>query len=101
MKMAKYTDAGDADLDVEDYRAQDGTRVTEEAADAAIKRAVQRGRARSGRPSLTSPGKVSPTVNARVSAAVKRDLGKLADERGVRESVLVREAVEQLLAQRS
>lgn len=97
--MTKYVDAGDADLEVEDYRAPDGSRVTVKDADAAIARAVQRGRG-GGRPSLTGPGKVSPTVNARVSVVVKSDLQQLAKDRGVRESDLVREAVEELLAHR-
>ncbi|WP_265443732.1 hypothetical protein [Flexivirga meconopsidis] len=96
--MAKYVDAGNADLEAEDYRAPTGVRVTEKVADAAVEKALRSGRA--GRPSLSRPGKVSPTVNARVSVATKRELQRLAKERGVKESVLVREAVEAVVSGR-
>lgn len=96
--MGKYIDDGDADLELEDYRAPDGSRVTQQIADAAVQAALQRTRGAGGRPSLTAPGEVSPTVNARVSVMVKDQLKQLAATRGVSESALVREAIEDLVA---
>ncbi len=103
LKNITFEDAGDVDLDQDDHGlvTRDGEKVTEEvaerlagdvAANAARQRAVM------GRPSLTSPGTKSPTVNARVPQQTKDALVARAEAEGVGEAVLVRRALEEFLA---
>ena len=51
-----------------------------------------------GRPSLTAPGELSPVLNLRVPASTKRKLEDAARRRGVRQSVIVRQALDEYLA---
>ena len=99
MSGQEYVDAGDVDLDVEEFYV-DGRRLTEEqaeqvAAETLAAHAPLRGR---GRPSLTGGSRHSPVVNARVPEAVKVALRERAEREHVRESQLVRQAVEEFLA---
>lgn len=95
--MTKYIDGGYVDLDTEVVEIN-GRRLTEAEAAEWGERIAARGRRPQGRPSLTAPGRKSPTVNARVSEQTKEALRKRASREGVRESELVRRAVEELLA---
>lgn len=84
----------DVDLDAEDIRLADGTRLTREVADeitADVPRAA-------GRPSLTAPGVHSPSLTLRFPATTLARLDAEASRRGVRRSQIVREAVEAYLS---
>lgn len=83
----------DVNLDAEDVRLADGTRLTNHLAD---KITVDILRA-AGRPSLTAPGVHSPSVTLRFPAASLARLDAEASKRGVRRSDIVREAVEAFL----
>jgi len=52
-----------------------------------------------GRPSLTSPGRHSPQITLRLPATVNDQLTVLANQTGRRRSQIVREAIDQYLAQ--
>ena len=69
------------------------TRITAEQA-----RLVEAAHQVVGRPSLTAPGERSPVLNLRVSAITKRQLEDAARRRGVRQSVIVRQALDEFLA---
>jgi hypothetical protein len=84
----------DVDLDKEDVRLADGTRLTTEAA-AGI---VEDARRAAGRPSLTGPGKHSPQVSARVPAELRDAAERQARREGKSVSQLIRELLERYLA---
>lgn len=99
MTGQEYVDAGDVDLDVEEFFVN-GQRLTEERAEEVARETLQ-GHAplrERGRPSLTGSGQHSPTINARVPQVVKTALRERAEREHVRESQLVRRAVEEFLA---
>lgn len=68
----------------------------EDVSDALVQRLVAAARG-VGRPSLTAPGKHSPMLNLRVSEAMKADLERVAAIKGVRQSDVVREALDRWL----
>ena len=92
----RYVDGGPIDLDKEDIRLKDGTRLTEEkAAELAEEALAQVGR---GRPSLTGPGQRSPQLRLTVPAELRRQLEARARQEHRSVSGLAREALERFLA---
>jgi predicted HicB family RNase H-like nuclease len=84
----------DVDLDRDDVRLVDGTRLTEqEAADI-----VDEVRRRGGRPSLTGQAAVSPRIAFRVDPRVRDSAAQIADREGKTISQLAREALEARVA---
>lgn len=81
----------DINLDDEEFYVG-GERLTEQRAD------EYADRAQAGRPSLTAPGKRSPSLNLRVPTATRTRLDKVAAEQGRRPSDVARDALEEYLA---
>jgi predicted HicB family RNase H-like nuclease len=90
--MAKRTarKSEDVDLEQEDVRLPDGTRLTQDLADAIIDDV----RRRSGRPSLTGEAAVSPRVSFRLSPDIRDRAAAVAEREGKTISQLAREALE-------
>ncbi len=84
----------DVDLDAEDVRLADGTRLTEQRA-AEIVDAVRR---RGGRPSLTGEAAASPRIAFRVTPGVRDRAAQVAAQEGKTVSQLAREALEARVA---
>ena len=84
----------DVNLDRDDVRLADGTRLTTEAA----AQIVTDARRATGRPSLTGPGKHSPQVSARVPAELRDAAERQARREGKSVSQLIRELLERYLA---
>ncbi|MCS5497630.1 ribbon-helix-helix protein, CopG family [Cnuibacter physcomitrellae] len=84
---------GDADLEGNEYRYADGTRITEENTEAYT---VERKRA-GGRPSLGAARGTSPSVNFRLPAKLREEAEELARREGRGLSVIAREALEQYI----
>ncbi len=84
----------DVDLDGEDLRLPDGTRLTAAVADR-IAAAVRR---TAGRPSLTGTAASSPQIAFRVTPAVRERATRIAAEQGKTLSQLAREALEERVA---
>jgi hypothetical protein len=83
----------DVDLDTEDVRLADGTRLTPGVAAQIVEDAH-----RAGRPSLTGPGKHSPQVSARVPPELRDAAEQQARREGKSVSQLIRELLERYLA---
>lgn len=81
------------DLDREEF-VVGGQRLTERRAYDLAERAERS----AGRPSLTSPGRHSPTLNLRVPAAVRDQLDRLAESEGRSPSAIARDALDEYLA---
>lgn len=97
--MAKHTEpkhtsktprSEDVDLDREDIRLPDGTRLTQQVADAIIDDV----RRRSGRPSLTGDAAESPRVTFRLTPGIRDRAAAIAEREGKTISQLAREAFE-------
>jgi len=84
----------DIDLAAEPFYVG-GRRLTEARAQQLSDDLTSRG---AGRPSLTAPGEHSPALNLRIPADTKRRLEQVARQRGVRQSTIVREALDEYLA---
>ena len=84
----------DVDLDQDDVRLADGTRLTTEVA----AQIVQDARRAAGRPSLTGLGKHSPQVSARVPPELRDAAERQARREGKSVSQLIRELLERYLA---
>lgn len=84
----------DVDLDVEDVRDADGTRITEDVAEQIAAEVLTR----AGRPSLTGPGAHSPEIKARVPIELRDRLAEAARSRHTTASAIIREALEEYLA---
>lgn len=80
----------DVDLDCDDVRLRDGTRLTPHRAE----EIVQDVRGRGGRPSLTGDAAVSPRVSFRVTPDVRDRAAAVAEREGKTVSQLAREALE-------
>ena len=80
----------DVDLDAEDVRLPDRTRLTEQQA-AEIVDDVRR---RAGRPSLTGEAAVSPRISFRITPGVRDRAAEIAAREGKTISQLAREALE-------
>ena len=92
----KVTDGGSIDLDVEDVRLADGSRLTESVAQEFADQVVRAsGR---GRPSLTAPGERSPQLRLSVPEQLRDSLRARADAEHRSVSELAREAIERYLA---
>lgn len=81
------------DLEVEDIRLPSGARLTDEV----VAELVEAART-AGRPSLTAPGKHSPSVTVRLPESLNERLDAEALRTGRRRSAIVREALEARLA---
>ncbi len=90
------TDRGFVDLDQEDYRLADGTRLTEAKAEELADEI--RTRAGRGRPSMTEPGVHSPQLRLSVPAELRDRLRQRAEVEHRSVSNLVRDALEHYLA---
>ncbi len=84
----------DVDLDQEDIRLADGTRLTPEVA----AQVVEDARRAAGRPSMTGPGKHSPQVSVRVPPELRDATEQQARREGKSVSQLIRELLERYLA---
>ena len=85
----------DVDLDAEEVRLADGSRLTERKA-AEIVDEVRR---RAGRPSLTGEATASPRITFRITPSVRDRAAEIAAREGKTVSQLAREALEARLAQ--
>ncbi len=86
----------DVDLSREDVRLGDGTRLTNELAEA-ITEDVRRA---AGRPSLTGERKHSPQVSARITPELQEELREYSKRFGLSHSQILRRALEQLVGSR-
>ncbi len=84
----------DVDLDAEDVRLADGTRLTEQRA-AEIVDEVRR---RVGRPSLTGEAAASPRITFRIAPSTRDRAAEIAAQEGKTVSQLAREALEERVA---
>ena len=84
----------DVDLDVEDVRLADGTRLTEQRAAEIVDEVRRRG----GRPSLTGEAAASPRIAFRVTPGVRDRAAQVAAREGKTVSQLAREALEARVA---
>ena len=84
----------DVDLDRDDVRLTDGTRLTEQKAADIVDEVRRRG----GRPSLTGQPAVSPRIAFRVDPRVRDSAAQIADREGKTISQLAREALEARVA---
>ena len=84
----------DVDLDRDDVRLPDGTRLTEQKAADIVDEVRRRG----GRPSLTGQAAVSPRIAFRVDPRVRDSAAQIADREGKTISQLAREALEARVA---
>ena len=97
--MSKYTVGPDVDLEKEDVRLADGTRLTPQIAEEMAETALRQ--ARAGRPSLTGRGGRSPQVSFRVPPSLRDAAERQARREGKSVSQLAREVLERYLSQRS
>jgi predicted HicB family RNase H-like nuclease len=81
----------DVDLEHEDVRLPDGTRLTQDVAEAIVDDV----RRRSGRPSLTGEAAVSPRVTFRLPPDIRDRAALIAEREGKTISQLAREALEE------
>jgi predicted HicB family RNase H-like nuclease len=84
----------DVDLDAEDVRLADGSRLTEDRA-AEIVEEVRR---RAGRPSLTGEAAASPRITFRTTPSTRDRAAVIAAQEGKTVSQLAREALEERVA---
>ena len=84
----------DVDLDQEDIRLADGTRLTEQGASEIVEEVRRRG----GRPSLTGEAAISPRIVFRVTPSVRDRAAEIAAQEGKTISQLAREALEARVA---
>ena len=84
----------DVDVDREDIRLANGTRLTNEVAE----EIVEQVRRSSGRPSLSGKAAASPQIAFRVAPAVRDRAAEVAPREGKTISQLAREALEQRVA---
>jgi hypothetical protein len=83
----------DVNLDQEDIRLADGTRLTNELAEA-INEDVRR---TAGRPSLSGGRKHSPQVSARITPELQAELRNYSKRSGLSPSQVLRRALEELV----
>lgn len=93
---SEVVDSGTIDLDLEDVRQADGSRLTEDGAAELAQEVLRRvGR---GRPSLTSPGRRSPQLRVSIPQQTQTKLRQRADAEHRTVSEVAREALERYLA---
>ncbi|MDR1077398.1 MAG: ribbon-helix-helix domain-containing protein [Propionibacteriaceae bacterium] len=78
------------DLDERDVRDAKGRRVTQSTIDGLVEAVAK---AKAGRPSLSAPGRRSPSVTLRFSEVVNAQLDEYAGRHGLSKSQVVRDAV--------
>jgi predicted HicB family RNase H-like nuclease len=84
----------DVDLDAEDIRLADGTRLTDQGASEIVEEVRRRG----GRPSLTGEAAASPRIVFRITPSVRDRAAEIAAREGKTISQLAREALEARVA---
>jgi hypothetical protein len=84
----------DVDLEVEDLRLPDGSRLTEERATELAERALAR---RRGRPTVTGDESQTPSLTVRVSPTTRAALEQIAAAQGRRLADVGREAFEEYI----
>lgn len=90
-KITSETPIGeDVDLQRDDVRLPDGTRLTEEVVDDIVEQVRRKG----GRPSLTGDSAASPRVSFRLTPDVRKRAATIAEREGKTISQLAREALE-------
>lgn len=94
MTKRKSRNRKDVDLDREDIRLSDGTRLTQDVADAIVEDV----RRKAGRPSLTGDSAASPRVSFRLTPEVRDRAAAIAKREGKTVSQLAREALEDRVA---
>lgn len=92
----ELVDGGDIDLDVEDIRLADGSRLTEARARELANEVGQA--ARRGRPPLTGSDRRSPQLRLSVPEKLREDLQARAAAENRSVSELAREAISRFLA---
>lgn len=96
IRDSETVDGGAIDLDAEDVRLADGSRLTEDRAAELAQEVLHRvGR---GRPSLTAPGQHSPQLRVSIPQQVHAELRQRADAEHRTVSDVAREALERYLA---
>lgn len=93
---ADVVDGGSIDLDAEDVRLADGTRLTEARADELAHEVLHA--AGRGRPSLSTPGQRSPQLRLAIPEHVRDQLRARAQAEHRSVSELAREALDRYLA---
>lgn len=86
----------DIDLDEEEVRLPDGSRLTEDAAGELAERALEQRRA--GRPSLIGGREHTPSLTVRVRPGVRSALEEIASKQGRRLADVSREALDEYVA---
>ncbi|MGH2844050.1 MAG: ribbon-helix-helix protein, CopG family [Solirubrobacteraceae bacterium] len=86
----------DIDLDKEEIRLPDGSRLTEETAEQLAERALEQRRA--GRPSLVGGSAHTPSLTVRVRPGVRSALEEIARKQGRRLADISREALDEYVA---
>ena len=86
----------DIDLDEEEVRLPDGSRLTEEAAEQLAERVLEQRRA--GRPSLIGGSAHTPPLTVRVRPGVRSALEEIARQQGRRLADISREALDEYVA---
>lgn len=94
MTRRRPRDSEDVDLAREDVRLPDGTRLTQDLADAIVEDV----RRKVGRPSLTGEAAISPRVTFRLTPDVRDRAAAVAEREGKTISELAREALEARVA---
>ena len=84
----------DVDLDSEDIRLADGTRLTERVAEDIVEDTLRK----VGRPSLSGARERSPQIAFRVAPSVRERAAEVAAKEGKTVSELAREALEDRIA---
>jgi len=84
----------DVDLDREDVRLADGTRLTQEVAEGIVDQV----RRTVGRPSLSGEAAASPQIAFRVAPSVRDRAAQIAAKEGKTISQIAREALEERVA---
>jgi predicted HicB family RNase H-like nuclease len=85
----------DVDLDRDDIRLADGSRLTQDIADSVVEHA----RRVAGRPSLSGNAEASPQIAFRVAPDVRDRAAQVAAREGKTISQLAREALEERVAE--
>lgn len=88
--MPKRAKSDEVDLERDDVRLPDGTRLTDDVADTIVDDV----RRKVGRPSLTGAAAASPRVSFRVTPEVRDRAAAIASDEGKTISELAREALE-------
>jgi len=92
-KLGPVVDAHEVDLDEEDVRFR-GEPLTEARAEKVAQEILSR---LPGRPSLSGPGQLSPSLTVRLPADTRARLDEVASKEGLRPSEVLRNALDDYL----